>query len=169
MLKIGNVKPSPTRLKGFEDGGIMVFDAGDRVRRMWHGVGVARDLVACEVHASDGARWVMGRVRIHKDDKLLDSEDEKDCILLGIGPEITASLVAEVVGRAMASAVPRLGILRMDEVDTGLCDQYAFFRLLEQTLKAAGGDFATFTYDPRTGSSEPIKKGKEPWASTTES
>jgi len=136
VLTVGSAKLSDERRKAFELGGIICVIQGDKVRRVWHGVGDGRDLMVAEILAEDGSRWVMGRVRVHKDDKMFDSNDEKHSIALGIGSEVEGA--DEIAMKLIAAGAMMLGG-DIVEFDAGLCGFDGLQKLIESITYATGG------------------------------
>jgi len=144
MLTVGSAKLSDERRRAFQTGGIICVIESDRVRRLWHGVGAGRDLMVAEILAEDGSRWIMGRIRVHRDDKLFDSDDEKYSIALGIGSDVKDA--DEVVMKTIAAGAMMLGD-NIVEFDTGLCDFAGLQKLLEDITYATGGQMASVHRD----------------------
>jgi len=135
-MTIGSAKLSNDRRKAFQLGGIICVVQSDKVRRVWHGVGNGRDLMAAEIVAEDGSRWVMGRVRVHKDDKMFDSDDEKHSIALGIGSEVKDA--DEIVMKLIAAGAMMLKGEAV-EIDAGMCNVEGLHKLIESITYATGG------------------------------
>ena len=147
MLTIGNAKLSKERLKAFQAGGIICVIQSDKVRRLWHGIGADRDLMAAEIVAEDGCRWVMGRVRVHKDDKMFGSADEKHAIALGIGSDVNDA--DEFTGGAVIVFGASLEVDGVVEIDAGMCDVDGLQRLIESVTNATGGRMSSVVIDKK--------------------
>lgn len=71
------------RIKGKEQGGIIVLLDGDKLHHLWCGwsdFGQGADLMIAHVESVDGEHHVMGRVRIQRDEHMWASADKKQCI-----------------------------------------------------------------------------------------
>lgn len=149
MITVGNVKITKDREKALEMGGIMCILEKDKVRKFWHGLGRGRDLMLVETVADDGVRWVMGRVRVHRDDKLVDSDDHKEIVQVAFGSDVDANAIALCVDGVKALAVA-LGVEAIAEFDAGMCNVMEFQKLLKRVMDGTGGRMASGTLDPKT-------------------
>lgn len=99
-------KPCEDRDRMFSMGGIMAVLDDDVVDTIWAGRGEGRDFVMVRARGRD-ATYLMGRIRIHVDDKMHNSEDEKEVLQVAMDNELAAedeekmvSLCSGIVGLA---------------------------------------------------------------------
>lgn len=150
MLTVGNVKLTKDREKALEVGGIICLLENDKVRTFWHGIGRGRDFMLVQSVDGDGVRWVMGRVRIHANEKLVDSDDHKEVIQVAFGSDVPDNAIALCVESVKGLAVT-MGVEVVAEFDAKMCGPEEFHKLLKTVMNKTGGRMAEGTIDPQTG------------------
>lgn len=148
MLTVGKVTIKPNRQKAIESGGIICLMEHDKVRRFWHGIGRGCDFMLVESVTDDGTRWVMGRVRIHKDDKMWGSSDKKEVYQVAFASDVPDHVVAACV-KGVEAAAKILGIEAVTAIDTAMCNAEEFSAFLVSFTQKTDGQLSMISHEPK--------------------
>lgn len=103
-------KEDPVRMDSFKQGAIIAQIQDDDPQWLWSSSGRGCDLLVIALRARNGHTWIMGRARLHRDEKLMGSQDEKVCLRVVLPKEIASDDEVETIVRALVSGYARLGI-----------------------------------------------------------
>ncbi len=138
MFKIGDAKICDERREVMNQGFILAMIPGDHIHRLWLGAGEGADLLMAHWSGQDGCQFVMGRVRIHKDDKTHDSKDEKQSTRLAFGPMIPSDKIQIGIDGMLTVANQYYDIVRVHEATVD-GDNARFMEVLKEAGRLVGG------------------------------
>lgn len=141
MITIGidDYDPVPERELALEMGTILAVVPGDRVERIWAGGRDGADFLMVRARGADGVH-LMSRVRVHRDDKTLNSDDEKHGAHVVAAPEIFDIDPDRIESPQLMSAnLFGIGVVHRFEVDV---DGEDFIPVLMGILRDLGWDVA---------------------------
>lgn len=140
MILLGSPTISPQRRRAFETGAIIAMLDGDRIDRLIFGTAAGADAMFVEYRiAEDDTRFLLGRYRIHQDDKLHESEDMKQVVQLAAGPEVPPDVWRQGTTSALWLGH---GFFEWHEHDCGGCSPEEFYQILPEVMGQAGWDIS---------------------------